>query len=283
MTTEPEPRERANLHAMWNAVAGNWAEYADFADERNEAMTGRMLDGARVGPGDHVLELACGPGGCGIEAARRVGAGGEVMLSDVAHEMVAAAAARARAAGLENVQTATLDIEDIAQDDESYDVVLCRDGLMFATDHVRAAREMRRVLRPGGRAAVAVWGPRARNPWLAVILDGASDVFGMPIPPPGVPGPFALDDASRVETVFTEAGFSNVTVEEVSLPLRAASFEDWWNRTTALAGPLATVIASVPEDTAKSVRDRVHALTAPYETEGALDFPGVGLLALATR
>lgn len=282
MTTEPTPPERAGLHEMWNSVAGNWQEHADFADERNAAMTERMLERARVGPGDIVLELACGPGGCGIEAARRVGADGEVTLSDVAPEMVEVAAARARAAGLTNVRTATLDIEDIAEADEAYDVVLCRDGLMFATDHVRAAREIRRVLRPGGRAAAAVWGPRDRNPWLSTLLDAASEVFGMPVPPPGIPGPFALDDPARVRGVFTEAGFSDVRVDEVSLPMRAATFDGWWNRTTALAGPLAALIAGSPEQTAHALRARVQERIAPYQTPDGLDLPGVGLLVLAT-
>ena len=66
---------------------------------------------------------------------------------------------------------------------------------MFATDPARAAGEIRRVLRPGGRAAVAVRGPRERNPWLAVVFDAVSAQVGAPVPPPGVPGPFSLGDA----------------------------------------------------------------------------------------
>jgi ubiquinone/menaquinone biosynthesis C-methylase UbiE len=96
-----------------------------------------------------------------------VAPGGEVVLSDVAAEMTAIAAARAEARGLGNVRTRQLDLERIDEPDGSYDVVLCREGLMLVPDPARAAGEIRRVLRPGGRAALAVWGPRERNPWLA--------------------------------------------------------------------------------------------------------------------
>ena len=84
-----------------------------------------------------------------------VGDGGEVVLSDVAPAMTAIAAARAEALGLANVSARVLDLEQIDEPDEAFDVVVCREGLMLVPDPVRAAHELRRVLRPGGRAAVA--------------------------------------------------------------------------------------------------------------------------------
>ena len=148
-----------------------------------------MLDRTRPMPGERVLELACGPGGLGLAAAGRVAPGGAVVLSDVAAGMTAIASSRASALGLTNVSTCELDLEEIAQPDGSYDVVLCREGLMFATDPGRAAGEIRRVLRPGGRAAVAVWGPSAGNPWLGVVFEAVSAELGRPVPRPAFPGP----------------------------------------------------------------------------------------------
>ena len=147
---------RAQLHGMWSAVAGAWGEHADYTDARGAQLTRRMLELTAPAAGERVLELACGAGGLGLAAAELVSPGGEVILSDVAAEMTAIAAARAAALGLTNVSTRELDLERIEQPDASYDVVLCREGLMFATDPERAAHELRRVLRPAGRAAVAV-------------------------------------------------------------------------------------------------------------------------------
>src|SRR6266480_4870191 len=87
---------RAHLHGMWGSVAGAWGEHAGYADERGAAVTEVLLDRAAIRPGDRVLELACGPGGAGMGAAARVAPSGEVLLSDVAPEMVAIAARRDR-------------------------------------------------------------------------------------------------------------------------------------------------------------------------------------------
>ena len=155
---------REHLHGMWATVAGSWAEHADYVDARGASVTDAMLGVSVPRPGERVLDLACGPGGAGLAAAKLVGSRGEVVLSDVVAEMTSIAAARAAAIGLTNVTARVLDLERVDEPDGSYDVVLCREGLMFAPEPALAAREIRRVLRPGGRVALAVWGPRDAEP-----------------------------------------------------------------------------------------------------------------------
>ena len=278
---DAEDRVRAGVHTMWASVAGAWAEYADEADQRAATVTDAMLEGAAVGPGLRVLELACGPGGAGFAAAERVQPGGAVVLSDVADEMVAVAAARARVRDLPNVCTMTLDLEAIDQPDRSYDRVLCRDGLMFALVPPRAVREMHRVLRDDGRIAVVVWGPRERNPWLSIVLDAVSAPLGMPVPPPGVPGPFSLDDADRLGRLFVAAGFVDVGVRELDVPLRTPSFDTFWQRTCALAGPVAGIIAGLAVDDRSALVDRARIAVEPYRSSTGVELPGVALLATA--
>ncbi len=231
-----------------------------------------------------MLELACGPGGLGLAAAERVGPGGEVVLSDVAEEMTAIAAARAAELGLGNVAVRCLDLERIDEPDASYDVVLCREGLMFALEPGRAVAEIRRVLRPGGRAAVAVWAARERNPWLGLLMDAVSAQIGAPVPPPGIPGPFALGDADELRRLFDGAGLADVHVGALSVPLRTASFDEWWGRTSALAGPLSAILAAMPEEGVQALRERARAALRPYETaSGGLDLPGETLIAAGRR
>src|SRR3954447_21569570 len=166
---------------MWQSVAPGWGENADYVDARGARLTERLLELARVGSGDRVLELACGAGGLGLAAAERAG---EVVVSDLAPAMVEIAAARARERGVDNVALLTLDLEAIEQPDASYDVVLCREGFMFAADPSRAGREIARVRRPGGRFALAGWGRRERNPWRPIGLGVVSEHIGAPMPPP---------------------------------------------------------------------------------------------------
>jgi ubiquinone/menaquinone biosynthesis C-methylase UbiE len=274
---------RPAMRRMWASVADRWAEHADDVDTSRAAVTVAMLERAGPRPGDRVLELAGGPGGVGLAAAERVAPGGEVVITDVVAEMTAVAAARAAARGLDHVVTRARDLEDLDEPDGAFDVVLCREGLMFATDPGRAAAEIRRVLCPGGRVAVAVWGPRERNPWLGLLFDALTAQTGQPVPPPGVPGPFSLGDGARLAALLRDAGLDDVRVEELAVPTRAESFEHWWTRTTALAGPIAGMLAAMPEAPRAALRDRLRADVERYRVPGGYELPGLTLLASARR
>jgi enediyne biosynthesis protein CalE5 len=271
---------RQQLHGMWGSVAGAWEQHADYVDARGAELTERMLELCEVGEGDRVLELACGPGSAGLAAAER---GAEVVISDVAPEMTAIAAARAQARGLDDVTTRSLDLEAIAEPDRSFDAVLVREGLMLVPEPERAAAEIARVLRDDGRAAVAVWGPRERNPWLGIVFDAVGGELGAPVPPPGIPGPFSLSEEGRLASVLTKGGLTEVEVEDVSVPMTAASFDEWWSRSTALAGPLVRLLASIPEETRTAIQSRAREAAKPYETAAGLELPGVAWLASARR
>jgi ubiquinone/menaquinone biosynthesis C-methylase UbiE len=272
---------RHHVRDMWAAVAAGWERHADFVEARGVDVTRALLEETAPGPGEHLLELACGAGDVGLAAAALVSPG-QVVLSDVAAEMTAIAARRAHARDLVNVTSRTFGIEAIEADDASFDVVVCREGLMFAADPALAVREISRVLSPNGRVAIAVWGPKALNPWLGVVFDAVSTQLGRPLPPPGAPGPFALADADALHRLLADNGLRDVAVRDVSVPLSAPSFDVWLSRVTALAGPLATVLAGLPEAAGHELEQRlrvgVQRFTSP---DGSLRFPGMALVASA--
>jgi SAM-dependent methyltransferase len=269
---------RDHLHGLWAAVSQAWETYADFVDARHASVTDRMLAVTGPRPGDRVLELASAAAGVGLAAVARVAPDGEVVLSDVVPEMTAVAERRAQSRGVP-VTTRVLDLEQIDEPDATFDVVLCRDGLQFAIEPVRAAREIRRVLRPRGRAALAVWAERGLNPWLSVVFDVVSEELGRAVPPSGVPTPFSLGNPDQLVDVLREGGLDSVVVEALSVPLRAPSFDAWWNLTTSLAGPLTTIVASLPDGVAASLKARARKAVGPYVTPSGLEFPGTALLA----
>jgi ubiquinone/menaquinone biosynthesis C-methylase UbiE len=270
---------RAGLRGMWASVAGGWDERADLVDARGADITERLVEMTAIEPGLRVLELACGPGGVGLAVAGLVGPDGLVVMSDVVPEMTAIAARRAQARGLANVEVRERDLEAIAEPDDSYDVVLCREGLMLVPDPARAASEIHRVLRPGGRAGIAVWGPRERNPWLGVLFDAVTATLGAPVPPPGIPGPFSLDDRDLLAGVLTGGGLRDVHVEELEKPMEVETFEMWWNHVTGLAGPLAKMLAALPDEPREAIRDRARSALSAYDTGEGLSIPGVTFIA----
>lgn len=275
--------QRTHMHGMWSRVAGSWGEHAAYTDHRSAQETSEMVDLVQLAPGHQVLELACGAGGLGLAAARRVGPQGTVLLSDVAAEMVDIARERARAQQATMARTAVLDLEDIDQPDGHFDAVLCRHGLQFCSDPARAAQEINRVLRPGGRVALSVWGPRERNPWLGVVLDAVTAELGRPMPPAGMPGPFALSGAGQLARILESGGLGDVQVSEVPVPTEAVSFGLWWQRTCDLAGPLTALLAGLEPSVTGSIRQRALDLTAAYRQGDSIEFPGVALVASARR
>ncbi len=141
---------------------------------------GLMLELADLGPGGHVLDVACGTGLIAFAAAEAVGLEGSVLGVDISGGMVEACAQRAQARRIANVAFERMDAELLDLPAAAFDVALCAFGLMYLSDPTAALREMRRVLQPGGRMAAAVWGERARCGWAAAfeIVDAevASDV-----------------------------------------------------------------------------------------------------------
>ncbi len=132
----------------------------------------------------------------------------------------------------------------------------------------------------GGRVALATWGQRSANPWLGVVLDAVSAQTGLQLPPPGRPGPFALDDAEALAAMLVSAGLSAVSVTELAVPMRTASVDEWWERTPALAGPLVHVLAGLSDGARSQLAARVRSAVAPFTTpDGRLDLPGLALIA----
>lgn len=278
---------RERVHHMWGRVAPAWERHANQVEARVEALTHLMIEAIAPAPGDEVLELACGAGGLGLAIAPRVSPGGRVLLSDVAPEMVAIAAARAgslpRTADRRQISARVIDLEQMDLPDSCFDIVVCREGMMFALDPAQAAREIARVTRPGGRVAITVWGPRERNPWLGVLTDAVQQQTGARVPPPGVPGPFSLSAEGALAAVLAVAGLEQIQVHEVPVPTHDASFEDYWQLRTALAGPLKGLIDALPPEQHAALKETVRARLTPYQSTDGLTIPGLVNLATARR
>lgn len=251
---------------MWDGVAPAWERHAAFVDEHAADATELMLARADVGPGDTVLDLACGAGGAGLAAARLAGERGRVILTDGSAEMVSAAARRAE--HLPQVSAMVVDLAAIDLAHSSFHAALCRHGLMFLEDPAAALRSILELLRPGGRIAAATWDRREANPWMGVVLDAFGAQFNMEFPPPGVRGPFSLDDPAVLTELLTGAGFADVQVEAVPTPMRASSLEDWWTRVPELAGPLAIALAGMEPEVRDAIRERALAAAADVARPG---------------
>jgi SAM-dependent methyltransferase len=278
-----EDESKAASRAQWSAAAEGWA---DAAQRREGGPSGAaadwMLDAARLAPGERVLELACGAGDVGILAAEAVGPTGRVVCSDFAEPMVEVA--RERTAGLPQVEVAVLDAEALDTGGERFDAVLCRFGYMLMSRPAVALENSFRVLDPGGRVALAVWGDEGDNPWLSLLTDAIMKTLGAPPPEPGTPGPFALSDHQALRRMLEAAGFGDVVVEDLASERRQESLEHWWGETLQVSGPISAILSQLSDEQVEAIRTDALAAAAPYAgDDGAVVFPARVVVASARR
>jgi SAM-dependent methyltransferase len=269
---------------QWSAAARSWARAAE--EEETGASgdaTPWMLAAAELRPGRRVLELACGAGRVGLQAASLVGPDGTVLCSDFSQEMVAAVAERVGRLGVPNVETRLLDAQQLELPDDEFDAVLCRFGYMLMADPVQGLRESARVLHPGGKLALAVWGTAEQNPWLWLVIEALIDRLNAPRPEPGTPGPFSLGEPERLRAVCEEAGLSDIELEEISTEQTYDSLDAWWEELLEVSGPLAAMLKALPDEDREAIRDKAFAGGEQFLSEGRAVFPAAILGATARK
>jgi SAM-dependent methyltransferase len=211
---------KQTTRAQWQDAADAWHRWDPVFDRWLGEGTSLLLDLAGVTKGGRVLDVAAGSGGQTIEAARRVGASGTVLATDIASNILDHAGAVARAAGLANVATRVMDGENLEVDAGAFDAVISRLGLMYLPDKARALGQARAALRPGGRYAALVFAEPDRNRFFSVPISIIRTRAQLPQPAPGLPGPFS---AVALGDMLEQAGFTDVVVTRLEAPLRLAS------------------------------------------------------------
>jgi SAM-dependent methyltransferase len=242
-----------------------------------------MVDALALQPGERVLELAAGLGEAGMLAAELVAPMGGVIVSDQAEAMLAGARERAAEMSLSNVEFQVLNAEWIDLPLASVDAVLCRWGYMLMADPAAALAETRRVLRPGGRVALAVWEAIQLNPWALLPAQELIERGVVPPPPEGQPGPFALGSRARVSELLAEAGFVEIDVHGMDLWRRHTSFEELWEVTLDLSRSFHDAVLARPAAEVAEIKASLAERFAPYTAaNGSLEVPGRTLLASAS-
>lgn len=279
----PDPESyRADSAEAWERSAAGWGKRADRVREFGMPVSAWMIEHANLHPGQRVLELAAGPGDTGFLASELIKPGGTLVTSDVAEAMLAVARERADAQRIDNVEFRQLQLEWIDLDTASVDAALCRWGIMLVADPEAAVREIRRVLRPGGTVAVAVWDEAGKNPW-ATIPGRAMIELGHSEPPdPDAPGMFALAAPGRLAELLQAAGFVEPTVDSVEVQRNYDTLESYLSETLDLSRIFSRGLAELTDEERERVRERIAALAAPFTgQDGSVRLTGRSLVACA--
>jgi ubiquinone/menaquinone biosynthesis C-methylase UbiE len=216
-------------------------------------------------------------------AAELVKPGGSLICSDGSEPMLEVARDRARRAGIDNVEFKRLQLEWIDLETATVDAILCRWGLMLVIDPAAAAHEMRRVLAPGGRIAVAVWDAATKNPW-ATVPNRALMSLGRATPMEETPhGMFSLGAPGQLRDLLESAGFVDVRVESIELDRTQTSVAEFMAETRGLSQMFATAVDGLAAAEQAEVERLIGELSEPYlQADGTLRFPGWTLVGSAS-
>jgi SAM-dependent methyltransferase len=280
----PDPESyRADSAEAWERAASGWGKRADRVREFGMPVSAWMIEHANLQPGQRVLELAAGPGDTGFLASELIKPGGTLVTSDVAEAMLDVARGRAEAQGIDNVEFKQLQLEWIDLDTATVDVALCRWGIMLVADPEAAVREIRRVLKPGGTVAVAVWDEAAKNPWATIPGRAMIELGNSEPPDPDAPGMFVLAAPGRLAELLQVSGFVEPTVESVEVERNYDTLESYLSETLDLSGNFSRALAELTDEERERVRERIAALAAPYTgQDGSVRLTGRSLVACAT-
>lgn len=280
--TDPDDYRRASLE-QWERSAAGWQTQRARFQGLAAPVTAWMLDALDLQPGQDVIELAAGPGDTGFVAAARIRPDGRLLCSDASEAMLDVARARARELGVDNVAFRVLNAESLDISAAQLDAAICRWGYMLLADPSAALRETRRVLRPGGRVALAAWDLPDRNPWASRATSVAIEQGLTPGRDPDGPGMFAWAAPGRIPAALEEVGFVEVEVDAVEMTFAYASFDDWWTVTCDQSAPFAALVAALNERQIGALRDGISEQLAEFATpEGGLTMPARTHVAVAS-
>jgi SAM-dependent methyltransferase len=278
------PDRRQESRHRWAGSAPGWDARAEMLRRATMPVSAWMVDAIEPQAGHVVLELAAGPGDTGFLAAELIQPGGTLISSDFSPEMLSVAQRRASEQGIANVRFRQIDPEtSIDIEAASVDGVLSRWGYMLMQDHGTALRETRRVLKPGGRVALAAWTTPDDNRWSSL---GFREMVrhGLIEPdPPDAPGQYAWAREGRIAEELEAAGFVEPQVETVEFTMRYPTFEDWWEAQQDMGLRFRQAVGAAGPAGREEVRETLRAAAEPYAApDGSLAFPARTWVAAAS-
>ncbi|MES2410020.1 MAG: class I SAM-dependent methyltransferase [Bacteroidota bacterium] len=248
---------REQQKASWNKFSPGWKKWDDLMMDFLKPMGDEIIKLLRLKDTDTVLDIAAGTGEPGLTIAKIV-TNGKVVITDLSDDMLEIARENAMLKGIRNIETLACDVCELPFEDNTFDAISCRFGFMFFPDMLLAAKEMQRVLKPGGRIATSVWNGPEKNFWVTAAMGTINRNMELPPPPPGSPGMFRCAKDNQMVELFQQAGFANVSQREVTGKLKSNTTDVYWSMMTEVAAPFVAALSKADDAMKEKIRKEVY-------------------------
>lgn len=258
---------REQQKASWNKFSSGWKKWDDLTMDFLKPMGTEIIKQLNLKSNDVVLDVAAGTGEPGLTIASAIPEG-KVIITDLAEDMLEIARENAMLRGITNIETVACDVCELPFPDNTFDAISCRFGFMFFPDMLLAAKEMTRVLKPGGRIATSVWNVPEKNFWVTAIMGTINRNMELSGPPPGAPGMFRCAQDGFMTDLFKQAGLKNVSQKEVSGKLNSKTTDTYWNMMTEVGAPIVAALSKADDAMKEKIKTDVYELVNQKYPDG---------------
>jgi ubiquinone/menaquinone biosynthesis C-methylase UbiE len=273
---------REQQKATWNKFSPGWKKWDDMTMDFLKPMGDAIIEQLNLKDTDLVLDVAAGTGEPGLTIAGKV-TKGKVIITDLADDMLVIAHENAAAKGIRNVEFSACDACELPFPDNTFDAISCRMGFMFFPDMLLAAKEMVRVLKPGGKIATSVWNVPDKNFWVTASMGPINKNMDLPAPPPGSPGMFRCAADGFIADLFAQAGLKDIGQKEIAGKMNCGTTETYWDFMTAVVAPVVGALSKADEATKEKIKQEVfHNVNQKYP-HGQVSIDSSALVVWGTR
>ena len=275
----------ASTEHPWDKAAAGWNEHTRIIRDWLHDATRMMLDAAQINPGARVLDIAAGAGDQTLDIARRVGANGYVLATDISPRILELAQHNARTEGFSHVETRVADAQSLGLDDADFDAAVSRLGLMFCNQPLAALNGARAALKPHGRFSALVFSGPQNNPCLAITMRTALKHAGLTpeSSSPFTPGTLmSLGKPGLFAQLLCDAGFVAINVQSVAAPFRLPTSRHYIDFLRSAASPVMEMLARLSEPAQRDAWEDLEAQLNAFTTPSGWVGPNELLLATAT-
>jgi ubiquinone/menaquinone biosynthesis C-methylase UbiE len=242
----------------WNKFSSGWKKWDELVMDFLKPMGDEIIRLIDPQKNDIILDIASGTGEPGLSIARKL-SGGKVIMTDLSEEMLAIARENAALKGIKNIETIACDVSELPFSDNTFDAISCRFGFMFFPDMELAAKEMVRVLKPGGKIATSVWNVPEKNFWVTATMGTINKNMELPPPPPGSPGMFRCAKDGFITDIFSNAGLKNISQVEVTGKLNCKTTDAYWGMQTEVAAPIVAALSKASDEMIEKIKTETYA------------------------
>lgn len=275
--------ESKEARVQWENAAPGWAKWENIFSQSVGEATEEMLDRAGVAAGKQVLDLASGAGSQTLAAARRVGESGRVIANDISETMLDHVKKNADASGLSNVDTLLGSAQELEFENQGFDSVISRFGLMLIPEPGKVLSKLFAALKPGGKVSVVVFSAPQANPFFVVPMQILLKHAGTSPPPPGAPGLFALAAPGLLEKLFSDAGFENPEVSALDIVFRLPPADQTLLMMQEAFGAYRAVVSACDEETRNAAWAEVREYLGTIDSGSGIEAPTQVLVGSASK